>query len=125
MPVLAVVERAYRGRVEQQYAHVLWLLEGLTGQHRTDVLLRGVAAGYAVLGAGAVPLRLGVGPPTSEPDYALTIDRLAGAGARVMVSSSSLSAVGLAGRALHAAVEPVEDARLAAIFALYDRLWYL
>ena len=125
MSVLVIVERAHRGRVEQQYAHVLWLVEALTQQDPTDVLLRGVAAGYAVDAPAAPPLRLGGEVVEHLPDYPATVGRLAAAGARVLVSTSSLAALGLAERLLLGPVEPVDDADLAKVCASYDRIWYL
>lgn len=125
MSVLVIVERAHRGRVEQQYAHVLWLVEALTQQDPTDVLLRGVAAGYAVDAPPAPPLRLGDGVIEHVPDYPATVDRLAAAGARVLVSSSSLAALGLAERSLLGPVELVDDADLAKVCTGYDHIWYL
>lgn len=125
MSVLVIVERAHRGRVEQQYAHALWLVEGLTQQHPTDVLMRGAAAGYAVDAPPAPPLRLGGAVVEHAPDYSAAIGRLAAAGARVLVSGSSLVALGLAGRPLLAPVELVDDDELGLLCAGYDRLWYL
>ncbi|HEY0168572.1 MAG TPA: hypothetical protein VGB75_16125 [Jatrophihabitans sp.] len=125
MSVLVILERAHRGRVEQQYAHALWLVEGLTQQHPTDVLMRGAAAGYAVDAPAAPPLRLGGAVLEHTPDYSAAIGRLAAAGARVLVSGSSLAALGLAGRKLLPSVELVNDAELGHICAGYDRLWYL
>lgn len=126
MSTLVIVERAHRGTVEQQYAHVLWLMEALHQQHQTDVLLRGVAAGYALDASEPPPLRLGDTFLEYPPDYRSTVGRLRAAGVRLLVSSTSLDALGLArSRPLLAGIEPVDDKRIVAICSEYDRIWYL
>lgn len=120
-----IVERAHRGAVEQRYAHVLWLMEALHQQHPTAVLLRGPAAGYAVDAPPAPPLRLGSGEVTHLPDYRDTLDRLRSAGVRLLVSSSSLAALGYGGRPLVEGVAPVDDQQIILICDEYDRIWYL
>lgn len=125
MPVLVIVERAYRGAVEQRYAHVLWLMEALHQQHPTAVLLRGPAAGYAVDAPPAPPLRLGRGEVEHLPDYRDTVGRLRASGVRLLVSSSSLDVLGLAGRPLLEGVEAVDDRGVVAVCAEYDHIWCL
>jgi hypothetical protein len=123
--VLVIVERAYRGAVEQRYAHVLWLMEALHQQHPTAVLLRGPAAGYAVDAPPPPPLRLGSGEVEHLPDYRDTIGRLRATGVRLLVSSSSLDVLELADRALLKGVQPVDDEAIVAVCAYYDHIWYL
>ena len=125
MAVLVIVERAHRGAVEQRYAHVLWLMEALHQQHPTAVLLRGHAAGYAVDAPPPAPLRLGSGEVEHLPDYRDTMERLRAAGVRLLVSSSSLEVLEVAGRPLVKGVEPVDDEGIVAICGYYDRIWYL
>lgn len=120
-----VVERAHRGEVEQQYAHVLWLAEGLAQQHPTDVLLRGAAAGYALDAPVAEPLRLADRTLEHPPDYRDTLGRMAAAGVRLLVSRSSLAERGLGARPLLAGIDAVSDEEIATICARYDRIWYL
>ena len=71
------------------------------------------------------PLRLGPGEVEHLPDYRDTIDRLRTAGVRLLVSTSSLDVLGLAGRPLIEGVEPVDDAAVVALCADYDHIWYL
>ena len=123
--MLVIVERAYRGAVEQRYAHVLWLMEALHQQHPTAVLLRGPAAGYAVDAPPPPPLRLGSGEVEHLPDYRDTMGRLRAAGVRLLVSSSSLDVLELADRALLKGVQPVDDEAIVAVCAYYDHIWYL
>jgi hypothetical protein len=123
--VLVIVERAHRGAVEQRYAHVLWLMEAIHQQHPTAVLLRGPAAGYAVDAPPPPPLRLGSGEVEHLPDYRDTIGRLRAAGVRLLVSSSSLDALGLVDRPLLKGVDSTRDDEIVAICAHYNHIWYL
>ena len=120
-----IVERAHRGAVEQRYAHVLWLMEALHQQVPTAVLLRGHAAGYAVEAPPPPPLRLGPGEVGHLPDYRDTVDRLRAAGVRLLVSTSSLDVLGLAGRPLIEGLEPVDDFAMVALCGEYSHIWYL
>jgi hypothetical protein len=122
---LVIVERAHRGAVEQRYAHVLWLMEALHQQVPTAVLLRGHAAGYAVEAPPPPPLRLGPGEVGHLPDYRDTVDRLRAAGVRLLVSTSSLDVLGLAGRPLIEGLEPVDDVAMVALCGEYSHIWYL
>jgi hypothetical protein len=125
VPALAIVERAYRGAVEQRYAHVLWLIEALHRQHPTTLLLRGHAAGYAVDAPPPPPLRLGPGEVEHLPDYREALGRLRAAGVRLLVSTSSLRVLGLSDRTLVEGLEPVDDAAVVVLCAEYDYVWYL
>lgn len=123
---LAVVERAYRGAVEQQYAHVLWL--ALSLHHRMGgmgVLLRGPAVLYARRGQAAPALDVGRARLGSLPRYEAAVRDLLAAGAPVYVDAASRRAAGLDEAALLDGVEDVERERVAAVFAAYDRIWYL
>ncbi|MFB7668830.1 hypothetical protein ACFC1R_33735 [Kitasatospora sp. NPDC056138] len=53
---LLIIERAYRGALETQFADVLYLARELNRQQGgTDILLRGLAVTYAAAGAGPAP----------------------------------------------------------------------
>jgi hypothetical protein len=122
---LAIVERAHRGAVEQQYAHVLWLAHGLHRQSPMNVLLRGLAAVYAVDAAAPPPLVLGGGSWGTPPDYRAALARLLADDARVLVSASSLARLGLDGSPLCPGVVALPDGALAAFIAQHRRIWFL
>ena len=122
---LAIVERAHRGTVEQQYAHVLWLAHALHRQSPMTVLLRGMAAGYALDAPSPGPLDLAGMEWGEYPDYRAALDRLTADGARVLVSESSLAELGLTGRPLHPNVLTMRNAEYAAIVGAHDRIWFL
>lgn len=122
---LAIIERSHRGTVEQQYAHVLWLVHGLHRQSAMTVLLRGGAVVYALAAAPPGPVELGGKPWGAFPDYRDALARLREDGADLLVSRTSLAGLGLADRPLLPGVEPVSDDRIAAVAAGCDRVWFL
>ncbi len=122
---LAIVERAHRGAVEQQYAHVLWLVHGLHRQSPMTLLLRGGAAVYALAGAPPGPVVLAGRPSGVYPDYQNALARLRADGGAILVSLDSLTTLGLADRALLAGVEVVSDDQIADVAAGARRIWFL
>jgi len=123
--ILAIIERAHRGAVEQQYAHVLWLVHGLHRQSPMTVLLRGTAAVYALDAEPPPRLRLGGAELVHVPDYRAAMDRLRTDGATVLVSAECLDRVRSPGAPLLPGVTPVTAAEIAATAAACDRIWYL
>lgn len=122
---LAIIERAHRGAVEQQYAHVLWLVHGLHRQTPMVVLLRGLAAVYALEGADDVELSLGDTRWGDAPDYVAAIERLHHDGADVVVSAATLESLGYTGRPLLAGVRSVTEEEVSRLFEAADRVWFL
>lgn len=125
MTTLAIVERSHRGTIEQQYAHVLWLVHSLHAQAPMVLLLRGSAVSYAVDGVRAGPLRLGDQPWGTFPDYQEAIDRLHADGAAVLVCTASLDRFGLGDRPLIAGIKPVNAMEIASVAAGCAAIWYL
>ncbi|HZM75649.1 MAG TPA: hypothetical protein VFC19_07970 [Candidatus Limnocylindrales bacterium] len=122
---LAIIERAHRGAVEQQFAHVLWLAHGLHRQTPMTVLLRGVAAVYALAQPPPPPLSFGKVTWGAAPDYQTAIGRLTRDGSRVLVSASSLAALAAATDPLLPQVNAVSDLDIAELVAAHDRVWFL
>ncbi len=124
-PTLIIVERSHRGAVEQQYAHVLWLVRTLRRQAPVALLLRGPAAVYA-LDAEAPPApRIADRIWGVAADYREALLRLAEDGAEVLVAASSLDQLGLRGRPLVPGVYPVSEADIVARWTAYERIWFL
>lgn len=122
---LTIVERALRGTVEQQYAHVLWLVHGLHRQSPMTVLLRGAAVVYALNASPPEPLPLGGVSWGVFPDYREALERLRADGAAVLVSATSLEQLGLTDRPLLPSIEIVTDNQIATVTADCDRIWFL
>jgi hypothetical protein len=122
---LAIVERAWRGSVEEQYAHILWLARILK-RMRSDigVLLRGNAVGYAVRNGPARDLQI-VGiqlDPIQRLDTAVA-DLLAD-GVPVYVSQCDCDRLGIAFEVIVPGVVWVGSAGIARLCQSYDRIWY-
>lgn len=125
MTTLAIIERAHRGAVEQQYAHVLWLAHGLHRQSPMTVLLRGLAAGYALAADPAPPPLLGGVLWGHAPDYRAAMGRLHADGATVLVCGDCLDRLGRRGDPLLPGITVVSADEIAATAAECDRIWYL
>src|SRR5262249_17139430 len=122
---LAIVERALRGTIEQQYAHVLWLVSGLHRQSPMIVLLRGAATVYALNAPTPAPPPMGGVPWGVSPDYRQALERLGADGAAVLVSATSLDQLGLTGRPMSPCVEIVTDDQIVAVAVACERIWFL
>jgi hypothetical protein len=123
--VLAVLERAYRGTVEEQYAHVLWLLWSLRKFGGTvAVLLRGNATLYARRHQSPPDLTVG-GVAVPAPDYEAAVVGLLADGGMVYVVDSDQGRLRLDRGELCAGVETIGSGDLPRLFSSYDAVWYL
>ena len=122
---LAVIERAHRGTVEQQYAHVLWLAHSLHTQSPMSVLLQGPAVVYALAGEPPGPVRVGDAAWGVYPDYQAAIGRLLADGAEVYVSGSALNTFDLAGQPLLSGVSVLSDEDIVTLAGRCGRWWHL
>jgi len=125
MRTLVVVERAFRGTVEQQFAHVLWLVHALHRQSPLTLLLRGLAACYALAGEPAGPVRLAGRDWGTAPDYQASIGRLVSDGAPVLVAAASLDQLGFRDRALLPGVRVATADEIVTLAETCQRWWYL
>jgi hypothetical protein len=121
---LAIVERAYRGAAEQQYAHVLWLVRSLHGQFDMSAWLRATAVLYALPRERPAALAIG-GLAVRAPDYGAMAADLVAAGVAVHVSGPSLRQLGVAERDLIDGVHVTEDDELAKVCEEHEFVWYL
>ena len=122
---LAVIERAYRGMVEDQYGHVLWMYfaKNLLGL-KVDLLLRRNAVLYARKAQTPPVLRV-ASVQSHEIDHEAMMARILARGVRVYVCARDLAFFGLAPHDLCPGVEVIaDDAGLAAVFRAHDRVWF-
>lgn len=122
---LGIVEQAYRGSAETQFADVLYLVRELNRQlGRLDIALRGLAVTCAVatppppgiaLADRAVPL----------PDPRASVRTLLADGIAVSVDAADLRALGLDPDRLLPGVRSEEPAATAGRWADYDAVWFL
>jgi sulfur relay (sulfurtransferase) DsrF/TusC family protein len=121
---LAVIERAYRGTLEEQYSHILWIclsLKKMGGQ--IGVLLRGNAVLYARRDQQQLSLTIS-DLPVALPDYETSVTGLIDAGTLVYVISANLDQLGLTPDDLCPGVEPIDAADLAQLCSTFDVIWY-
>ncbi|MFD5418016.1 hypothetical protein ACFWJT_08295 [Streptomyces sp. NPDC127069] len=96
---LLVVERAYRGSVETQFADVLYLARELNRQQDgLDILLRGLAVTFATADddAPARTLRIGRIDLDTLPDPRASLRTLLAEGAGVWAEEADLTGLGTA-----------------------------
>ncbi|MEU9795532.1 hypothetical protein AB0E27_34010 [Streptomyces sparsogenes] len=124
---LVMIERAYRGAVERQFADVLPLVVELHRQSGgTDLALRGLAASYALDTDYEPALRIGRRTLDTLTDPRATLRETLAAGVAVLVEEPDLAALGrTAADRLLPGVRVVEGGGLAARWPSYEQVWFL
>ncbi|QLH22020.1 hypothetical protein [Streptomyces sp. Rer75] len=126
---LLIMEKAYRGSVETQFADALYVVPDLHRQSGggCDLALRGPAVGYAVrTGAPQPPLRLGKRTLDTLPDPRASVTKVLDAGVTVLVEEPDLTALGrTAADRLLPGVQVIEAHGLAARWPSYEQVWFL
>lgn len=122
---LAIVERAYRGSAETQFADVLYLVRELNRQLKgIDLLLRGLAVTYAV--PASVPvIVLGDQKLDTLPDPRASLETLIAEGVTVSVEEPDLAAFGLDGDRLLPGTRLVAAGETALRWNDYLGVWFL
>jgi hypothetical protein len=123
--ILAIVERAYRGTVEEQYANILWLshvLRRLRGE--VTLLLRGNAVRYALQLQPRTHLKIGDEVLDALPHYETEVRSLLDAGVSVYVSAADCDRCLIDRRRLIAAVTAVDSPGLAQLLAEHAHVWH-
>lgn len=122
---LTVVERAYRGSLEEQYAHILWLhqvLRKMRGEF--GVLLSGNAVLYAQRHQQTPGVEIGGVTVPHLPQYGRAVSALLADGVEVWVSAEDTGRFQLPPDAVCPGVRMVSSEERAALFRMYDRVWY-
>ena len=123
--MLAIVERAYRGAIEEQYAHILWLTHALRKmQGEVSLLLRGNAVLYARRGQLRPGLAIGGLEVDHLPDYGSALEALLADGVAVYALADDLRRLGVEARGLVPGVEQVELSGMARLCDRHGRIWY-
>jgi len=125
MKALNIVASAYRATLEEQDDTIVWLSHAMRGAGAAvDVLLRGNAVNYAVIGQDAGGLEFGRWRQTEPPRIDRDLASLIAKGATVYALADDLDRRGLEGVPLVEGVRPLGRAALAELIAGYDRVWH-
>ncbi|RAM48969.1 MAG: hypothetical protein C6Y22_24955 [Hapalosiphonaceae cyanobacterium JJU2] len=125
MRSLAIVERAYRGAIEEQYAHVLWVVHCLRRvPEEIDLMLRTPATLYACQNQPHTQLQIGRITLDTLPRYESTIENLLSDGVKVYVVKDDCNRLQIKVSQLMQGVCALEHEQLPQIFEEYDHIWY-
>lgn len=124
---LVVMERAYRGAVESQYADGLNFIQDLHRQSGAcDLALRGAAVGYAVETGFEPSVRIGDRTLDTLPDPRAALTRMLADGMTILAERDGLDALGATARArLLPGVRVVTPGELAASWPSYTQVWFM
>ena len=123
--ILSVVERAYRATVEEQDDTVLWFTWTVKkGGAEIDVLLRGNAVNYAVLGQDASGLQFGGvsfgGPVVIEHDLKTMMKD----GIRIHAVKEDLESRGVDTSRLLPGIQLISSQEIASLFDQFEQIWH-
>jgi hypothetical protein len=125
MTILNVVEKAYRGTLEEQDDTVLWLTQALKGAGaETSVLLRGNAVNYLVRGQDASGLMFGARRQSQPPALVDDVARMVAKGIPVYFVIEDAEDRGLSPAELMGGAQGVPRAGLARLLSSHDRVWH-
>lgn len=122
---LAIVERAFRGTIEEQYGHIVWLsrvVRKMGGQ--TSLLLKGDAVLFAVRGQRSQSLQIGHASIHGLPHYETTLEHMRGEGVPLFAYRPDLQRLGIEEHLLAAGVTPVGVTELAGMCGEFDAVWF-
>ncbi|KUJ66253.1 hypothetical protein ACZ90_39170 [Streptomyces albus subsp. albus] len=122
-----MIERAYRGSVETQFADVLYFVRELNRQTGgIHMALRGLAAGYAVRTDYTPAVRLGKRTLDTLPDPRAAVAEMIAEGTTVWVEEPDLAALGAsAADRLLPGVHRLPAGGLASRWPAYRQVWFM
>ena len=123
---LAILERAYRGSLEEQYGHIVWLsrvMKGMGADHA--LLLKGDTVMFARRDQPRISLAIGDTVVDDVSHYASGVQGLLGQKATVFVWWPDAERLHLNADALIEGVLPVCDRDMPALISRFDCVWYL
>ena len=122
---LAIVERAFRGSLEEQYGHILWVATSLRKMKtEIDVMLKGNAVLYAVKLQPRRHLDIGRLQIDQLPDYVQSITDMMAAGMTLYVMQPDCHRLGIKIEELIPGVQPIDTEEFVACLERYDLPWF-
>lgn len=123
--ILAIVETAYRGTLEEQDDPVLWITQALRGAGADiHVLLRGAAVNYGVRGQDAAGLTFGARAQTQPPRIERDLEALKAKGISVYYVEDDARARGIQADELIGGLTAVRGESLPSLFRGYEQVWH-
>lgn len=122
---LAIVERAYRGSLEEQYGHIVWLsrvMKAMDTDH--TLLLKGDAAMYARKEQRRIALTIGDLTVSDLSHYESCIQQLLAQGVKVHVWQPDVQRLGLSPAQLVEGVQLLDPVGMPALIHRHDCVWY-
>lgn len=121
---LAIVERAFRGTIEEQYGHIVWLSGVMRAMHaRHSLLLRGPAVLFAASGQPRQTLQIGDIVVSGLPHYESMVRQLIEGGGLTYVFEPDVHRYELTTR-LMPEVTIVDAAGVVSLYESHHHVWY-
>ncbi len=122
---LSIVERAYRGSLEEQYGHIVWLTQIMKAMGApTSILLKGDTVMYATMGQPRQGLSLGDIHISALSHYESSIQTLLDLQVPVHVWGRDLDRLGLTLEDMVPGVQSLDNAGLIDLIRRLDCVWY-
>jgi hypothetical protein len=126
MKALQVIQSAYRCTVEEQDDPVVWFAQVLkAGEGDVDILLKGNAVNYGVVGQEATPLSFGswtqTHPAKVDQDLKQSIEEQ---DLKVYAIAEDIKERGIPEGKFLGSIELVSRRDLPKLFDLYDQVWH-
>ena len=122
---LAIVERAFRGTLEEQYGHIIWLsrvVRKMGGQ--TSLLLKGDAVLFAVREQTAQVLQIGNALISGLPHYESTLEEMKKEQVPLFAFRPDMERLNILEARLVPGVVPIGLKDLAVMCGKYDAVWF-
>ena len=124
MKTLNIISSAYRGTLEEQDDTIVWLTHAMRGAGAPiDVLLRGAAVNYAMVGQETGPLTIGARTQRHSPDIRGEVARLIANQAIVYVMKDDIEQRGLDPARALKGTHLISAPALADLLATYQNVW--
>jgi hypothetical protein len=125
MKILNVITSAYRAVLEEQDDTILWLSQAMANAGgEIDILLRGAAVNYLLLGQDASGLAIGTWKQTCPPALTRDLDRLMASRRTVYAVADDIRARGLAGQPIVAGAVCIARDSVPKLMSDYQRVFF-
>jgi hypothetical protein len=122
---LAIIERAFRGSLEEQYGHIVWLSRVMHGMGAvTALVLKGDTVMCARASQRRIALTIGDLCIEDVSHYETTINDLLTDGVPVYAWQPDCLRLGLADAALISGIQLIDEDDLAGMIQQFDCVWY-